>query len=131
MSTLNYIDENGNINKAGVIPNGYPASNIKLSDGRSVQDLTNSGFGTAVNVKTYTSSDYVAPSDGYLSVLAEIPSGGFAELQINGVPYRIIATSDYSGKDMLFIRKGMKIRFSNVIPSTALSSVTANFYPLV
>ena len=38
MSTLNYIDENGNINKVGVIPNGYPARNIKLADGTNVQD---------------------------------------------------------------------------------------------
>lgn len=33
MATLNYIDKNGNINKAGIIPNNYPASHISLSGG--------------------------------------------------------------------------------------------------
>lgn len=41
MATLNYIDENGNIHKAGVIPKNYPASNIKMANGDSVEDTLN------------------------------------------------------------------------------------------
>lgn len=38
MSTLNYIDENGNINKTGCIPKNYPASNIQMANGESVEE---------------------------------------------------------------------------------------------
>lgn len=41
MSTLNYIDENGHINKAGCIPQNYPASLIKMANGESVEDALN------------------------------------------------------------------------------------------
>lgn len=48
MSTLNYIDENGNINKAGIIPKNYPASNIQMANGKSVEDAVSALSGLKI-----------------------------------------------------------------------------------
>ena len=67
MSTLNYIDENGNINKAGVIPKNYPASNIKMANGESVEDA----------MIKYTEVTYT---------IEALPAGGYKKL--GAIPYQ-------------------------------------------
>lgn len=65
MSTLNYIDKNGNINKAGVIPKNYPASNIKMANGESVEDA----------VKTLTVIDDITPTSAGATKDISFPTG--------------------------------------------------------
>lgn len=54
MSTLNYIDENGNINKAGVIPSNYIRKVDELEDAvkpiKTIDDVTPTSAGATKDI---------------------------------------------------------------------------------
>ena len=68
MSTLNYIDENGNINKAGVIPKNYPASKISYNNSQSGLSATK----VQGAIDELRSADNIMMSDGVTSVESAI-----------------------------------------------------------
>ena len=114
---INNVDQDPN--RLGVIPNGYPARKIALADGRSVQDLANSGFGTRVNIASYTSSanKYTCPSDGYIRFEGT-----------NGVSLELNDVTMFQNTNMrtsIYVRKGMTVWFSTGTLSLA------EFIPLV
>lgn len=102
---------------------------LDARQGKALNDYVNKHtFGSAVNIKNYTSPAYTATSDGYL-YLATIASG-LIEVLINGLTVNVVAPSLGGAKNIIFIRKGMTIKYSRCYPTGNLGDMTANFYPL-
>lgn len=89
-----------------------------------------STLGTGVNILGYTSTEYTAPSDGYVKAGCGATSGAFVTIYMNSEP--LIRANGVSGAQMsleaLFVRKGAKLK----VAYDGLTGVThsATYYPL-
>ena len=101
MSTLNYIDENGNINKVGCIPNGYPATNIGYNNSQSglsadnVQeaiDEVNISF-SHYTINSPALSSYNGALGGYQEAVT-IPSADVPSNCVAIIPVGCLSSSD-------------------------------------
>lgn len=89
MSTLNYIDENGNINKAGCIPKNYPASNIKMANGESVESAI--GTQSVMTAITPPATSAITSQGG----IFYIRKGNNAILVLNGITVASAGNNQY------------------------------------
>lgn len=115
MSTLNYIDENGNINKAGVIPKNYPSTNISYDNSQSglssikVQGAIDELAGRDLSFSTIVSPIQVLPNT---NVTFTLNSGNF-------IDYKALAVALYDGTyvraNTLLTRNPFSISFDGII----------------
>ena len=93
-------------------------------------NLAKSTLGTGVNILGYTSTEYTAPSDGYVRAGCSATSGAFVTIYMNSES--LIRANGVSGAQMslesLFVRKGAKLK----VAYDGLTGVTrsATYYPL-
>lgn len=93
-------------------------------------NFTKSTLGTGVNILGYTSTEYTAPSDGYVRAGCSSTSGAFVTIYMNSEP--LIRANGVNGAQMsleaLFVRKGAKLK----VAYDGLTGVTrsATYYPL-
>lgn len=137
---INSVELSGNKTTSDL---GINADNVMLSDGvtsveDAIDDIHKNHHGTTVNITSYTSTFYTAPSDGYLMLYASPTSSSSAAIvaQIigsgSGNPIYQTANSVANNSESYqstYIRKGMKIKiYLNINPD---SSNQAKFVPLV
>lgn len=106
----------GSLEQTAGIPSEYPASQVMLSDGvTSVEDaLDANNLDTAVNITSYTTTKYVAPSDGYLELAATASQSTRIRATIYGADgTNSIALSvtynQINSFNSVYVKKGMKI----------------------
>ena len=86
--------------------------------------------GTAVNLDSYTASDYTFPSDGYLCVAMGASATARASISLYDANRNYIgemgalSNGDYPSY-LLYVKKGMKVRVSGVA-----NSGHVNYYPI-
>lgn len=97
MSTLNYIDENGHINKAGCIPQNYPSTNIGYNNSQSGLSADN----VQEAIDELRSADNIMMSDGETSVEEEVLSKAYLKklgsINSNGGSIVVTVSSSYQG----------------------------------
>lgn len=108
------------------------ADKCMLSDGlTSVEDrLDAHTVGTGVNIKNYTSTPYVAPSDGYVRVQSGGTAGGRNIVNIGGITNAIVQRTpgtEQGTAGTYFVRKGTEILEVGDNSGTGGSTY---FYPL-
>ena len=122
----NKVDTSAIANNLTTSSAGYV---LDARQGKALNDYINKHtFGSAINIKSYTSQSYTATSDGYL-YLATV-AGGLIEVLIGGLTVNVVAPSLGGAKNFIFIRKGMTIKYNRCYPTGSLGDMTANFYPL-
>lgn len=95
-----------------------------------ISNFAKSTLGTSVNILGYTSTEYTAPSDGYVRAGCSATSGAFVTIYMNSEP--LIRANGVNGAQMsleaLFVRKGAKLK----VAYDGLTGVTrsATYYPL-
>lgn len=108
-------------NKAAIdeLAESYPADKVMMSDGvTSVEDaldgLNANNLSGRVDITAYTTSKYVAPSDGYLYLIAGSTSSTYISAEVYGSNEgnKIITTATFNNSNTynsLYVKKGMKI----------------------
>lgn len=80
-------------------------------------------FGTPVDIRTYTSTAYTCPSDGYIKAMPNGEVNNYISVYINDVELAIHRTLSYAcpPHTAIYVRKGMMVRVQyNVAPTAAL-----------
>lgn len=118
-----------NIAQGGYIVNGGNVS----ATGSIISQISNfakDNYGTEVNIIGYTSTEYTAPSDGYVIANCLSTAGTFITINVNGQNMiRAIGATGMSTAPIasLFVRKGMKVKIAYDNTGT---SHNARFIPL-
>jgi hypothetical protein len=79
----------------------------------NLTELSYTSFGTAVNVKTYTSSNkYTIPKDGYIQLSCSTGAGNYCNATIgdgngNGFSIGCVGSGSTYGYFAIFVKKGM------------------------
>lgn len=122
MSTLNYLDENNELHKFGVIPKNYIRKVDELED--AVDTLTQNETGDYIDLTSYTQDWYTFPSDGYL--LSSTSDNASMTVRLRGATsnYNIQSITKNGENDVIYVRKGMR-----TILYASTGSVALRFYP--
>ena len=112
MGTTNILDLNNRVDK---LEKSYPAEQVMMSDGvTSVEDKIHIGYGTMVNITSYTSSNkYTAPSDGLVVVtLTSNSNDSYCSLfsrMLNNVVCKVVGLGNNSTVTSVPVLKGDQI----------------------
>lgn len=103
-------------NAVDELSESYPADKVILSDGvTSVENkLDANNLGTVVNITSYTTTKYVAPSDGYLQLSATASTDTKMKATIYGADetngFALSVTyNQINSFNSVYVKKGMKI----------------------
>lgn len=120
-------DKLGNYTEEDVTRINTELSNVNGNLAQTTEKINKSSFENYVDVKGYTSSDYVFPDDGYLWIAsADNGSVTLTVTSANNSASFNIASKNGVGTDTLYVKKGMKCKCI----STGGTSY-ARFYKLV
>lgn len=116
MGEFNVNKSDGSLEQTAGMPSEYPATQVMMSDGvTSVEEkMDANNLGTSVNITSYTTTKYVAPSDGYLQLTAtsstntRIRATVYGADEANGFGLSVTYNQTNSF-NCVFIKKGMKI----------------------